>query len=160
MPAKAREGPAAFISERLAQAASSVFEAETEEDDVMHRPLRSPSKPVFSWPLLASGACYKVPSFSLSSPFFSSSPSTAACRNTRYGDRLLFARARHYRIAVILSSSLLWPAARDLFRFGSLHADDLAGTFAAGTVVLLVLELLKGVWPITGMGLRRGTGRS
>jgi hypothetical protein len=57
-------------------------------------------------------------------------------------------------IAVILSS-----AVRDLFRFGSLHADDLAVTFAAGTVVLLVLELLKGVWPITGMGLRRGTGR-
>src|SRR5262249_5163447 len=85
MPAKAREGPAAFISERLAQAASSVFEAETEEDDVMHRPLRSPSKPVFSLPLLASGACYKVPSCWLSTPFFSSSSSTAACRKPRYG---------------------------------------------------------------------------
>jgi len=47
---------------------------------------------------------------------------------------------------VILGLSLLWPAASALFRFGPLHADDLALTLAAGIGVLIVLETLKHVW--------------
>jgi Ca2+-transporting ATPase len=53
---------------------------------------------------------------------------------------------------VILSLSLLWPAASALFRFGPLHADDLALTLAAGIVVLIVLETLKHLWR-TRLGL-------
>jgi Ca2+-transporting ATPase len=33
-----------------------------------------------------------------------------------------------------------------LFRFGPLHADDLAVTLAAGMAVLVLLELLKPMW--------------
>ena len=46
-------------------------------------------------------------------------------------------------VAAILALTLLWPLARDIFRFGPLHADDLAATLAAGMLVLIVLELLK-----------------
>jgi Ca2+-transporting ATPase len=43
----------------------------------------------------------------------------------------------------MLAVTLLWPFASHLFRFGPLHANDLALTFGAGCVVLLVLETLK-----------------
>jgi Ca2+-transporting ATPase len=43
----------------------------------------------------------------------------------------------------ILVLTLAWPGASHLFRFGTLHADDLALTLGAGLVVLVVLEFLK-----------------
>jgi Ca2+-transporting ATPase len=49
-------------------------------------------------------------------------------------------------VTVILGLSLLWPAASTLFRFGPLHADDLALTLAAGVVVLIALETFKHLW--------------
>jgi Ca2+-transporting ATPase len=49
-------------------------------------------------------------------------------------------------VATILGLSLVWPAASALFRFGPLHADDLALTVAAGFFVLVVLETLKHLW--------------
>ena len=49
-------------------------------------------------------------------------------------------------VTAILGLSLLWPIASALFRFGPLHADDLALTLAAGIIVLIVLETLKYVW--------------
>jgi P-type Ca2+ transporter type 2C len=49
-------------------------------------------------------------------------------------------------VAALLGLTLLWPFASGLFRFGPLHWDDLALTFAAGVVVLAVLELLKPIW--------------
>jgi len=42
-----------------------------------------------------------------------------------------------------LSLTMLWPFARELFRFGPLHVDDLAVTLGAGIVVLVFLEVLK-----------------
>jgi Ca2+-transporting ATPase len=48
-------------------------------------------------------------------------------------------------VTVILSLALLWPFARDLFRFGPLHLDDIAVTIGAGVVTLLLLEILKPV---------------
>ena len=39
-----------------------------------------------------------------------------------------------------------WPFASELFRFGPLHADDLALTVVAGATVLLTLEGMKGLW--------------
>ena len=42
-----------------------------------------------------------------------------------------------------LCLTLLWPFAAHLFRFGPLHADDLALTVGAGVAVLVALELLK-----------------
>ena len=46
-------------------------------------------------------------------------------------------------VVAMLALTLGWPMARDLFRFGPLHVDDLAVTVGAGVTVLLVLELLK-----------------
>ena len=46
-------------------------------------------------------------------------------------------------VLTMLSLTLIWPIARDLFRFGPLHADDLAVTLVAGVVVLVLLEVLK-----------------
>jgi Ca2+-transporting ATPase len=46
----------------------------------------------------------------------------------------------------MLSLTLLWPFASGLFRFGPLHADDLALTLGAGVLVLVVLDALKPVW--------------
>ena len=42
-----------------------------------------------------------------------------------------------------LALTLAWPAAADLFRFGPLHADDLALALGAGAIVLLVLNFFK-----------------
>lgn len=49
-------------------------------------------------------------------------------------------------VTAMLSLTLLWPFARGLFRFGSLHPDDLAVTLGAGVVVLVLLEVLKSLW--------------
>jgi Ca2+-transporting ATPase len=46
-------------------------------------------------------------------------------------------------VAIVLALSLTWPAAAGLFRFGPLHADDLAITVAAALVCLVLLELSK-----------------
>jgi P-type Ca2+ transporter type 2C len=48
-------------------------------------------------------------------------------------------------VTVILSLALLWPVARELFRFGPLHLDDIAVTLSAGAITLVLLEVLKPV---------------
>jgi Ca2+-transporting ATPase len=48
--------------------------------------------------------------------------------------------------AALLSTVLIWRSARDLFRFGPLHADDLALVGAIVLVVVMVLEMLKRFW--------------
>ena len=49
-------------------------------------------------------------------------------------------------VVTMLSLTLLWPFASDLFRFGPLHLDDLVLTIGAGALVLISLELLKPLW--------------
>ena len=46
-------------------------------------------------------------------------------------------------VTAVLALSLAWPPAAELFRFGPLHADDLAITVAAAVVSLVLLELSK-----------------
>ena len=46
-------------------------------------------------------------------------------------------------IAAILAGILLFPAARQLFGFGPLHADDLAIALLAGISILVLLEGTK-----------------
>jgi len=48
----------------------------------------------------------------------------------------------------ILTLTLTWPVAAHLFRFGPLHANDLALTLATGVTVLLILEILKSRWVV------------
>ena len=49
-------------------------------------------------------------------------------------------------VAVILTAALSWSPAMSLFRFGSLHLDDLALAVAAGVSVPVLLELVKPLW--------------
>jgi len=53
-------------------------------------------------------------------------------------------------VAAVLALTLVWPFARDLFRFGPLHGDDLLLTAGAAVFVLIVLEALKPLWRARG----------
>jgi len=57
-------------------------------------------------------------------------------------------------VVAVLSLSLLWPFARNLFSFGPMHMDDLALTVGAGAVLLVVLQLAKPFWWRTFKELR------
>ena len=165
----------AFLEMVIDPVCSLVFEAETDEEDVMRRRPRAPNEPLFSWPMIAwsvlqGGLAFgfvalifvvalhrgmpqdearalaffslvlSIISLILVNRSFSTSLITAFSRpNPALGWIVL-------AMAVILGASLLWPPASAMFRFGPLHADDLALTFAAGVAVLIVLELLKHLW--------------
>ena len=72
----------AFLEMVIDPVCSLVFEAETEEDDVMRRPPRSPDQPLFSSALIG-GACCRARSPSHWLPRFSSSRRCAACPKRR-----------------------------------------------------------------------------
>ena len=152
-----------------------VFEAETEEQNIMRRPPRAPAEPLFSgrvmlWSVLqgifAFGlvAGIYVMGFRRGMPenearalaFFSLVTAVAALIfvNRSFSASVLTAISRpnpalkfvFLGVTATLTLTLTWPVARDLFRFGPLHADDLALTIGAGIVVLCVLEFLKTAW--------------
>ena len=165
----------AFLEMVIDPVCALVFEAEVEEDDVMRHPPRSPDAPLFSgsligWSLLQGAGAFALVAaifvvasgrgmpegevraltfFSLVFAIvglifvnrsFSASMITAFTRpNSALGWVLLV-------VVVMLSLTLWWPVASDLFRFGPLHPNDLAVTVAAGLVVLAGLELLKPLW--------------
>ncbi|WKA25525.1 cation-translocating P-type ATPase [Bradyrhizobium roseum] len=151
---------------------SLVFEAETEEDDVMRRPPRAPDEPLFSralvtWSLLqgllafAVVAAIYVAALNWSMPvpevraltFFSLIIVIVSLIlvNRSFSASPLAALQRPNRalvavlaaVTIILAVTLLWPAVNQLFGFGPLHANDLALTLGAGFVSLLALEMLK-----------------
>ena len=165
----------AFLEMVIDPVCSLVFEAETEEDDIMRRPPRAPDRaPVLR--RMIGWSVFRAPS---PSPWWrrsSSSPWSAACRR-RKSARWLSSRwlshrradprqpfvqrladqgdpapepgagrraGRRHRDGFALT--LLWPVASGLFRFGPLHADDIAVTIGAGVAVLLTLEGMKGLW--------------
>jgi Ca2+-transporting ATPase len=165
----------AFLEMVIDPVCSLVFEAETEEDDIMRRPPRAPDEPLFSWPLIGWSifqgmfvfvlvAIIFVAAFHRGMPeeearalaffslvlaivglifvnrSFSASLIKAFCRPNPALALVLLA------VTVILGLSLLWPFASSLFRFGPLHADDLALTFSAGLLVIIFLEMLKPLW--------------
>ncbi len=165
----------AFLEMVIDPVCSLVFEAETDEEDLMRRKPRAPEEPLFSWPLIGwsllqgglvfglVGAIFvialqrgmpddavralaffalvlSIVSLILVNRSFSTSLAAAFRRPNPALAWILLT------ITVILSLSLLWPAASALFRFGPLHADDLALTLAAGIGVLIVLETLKHLW--------------
>jgi Ca2+-transporting ATPase len=71
---------------------------------------------------------------------FSASLVTAVCRPNPALALVLVA------VTTMLGVTLLWPFARELFRFGPLHPDDLSLTLGAGVLVHVFLELLKPLW--------------
>lgn len=162
----------AFLEMVIDPVCSLVFEAEAEEPDVMRRLPRSQAEPLLTgktiaWSVvqgvlvlaLAAGAyligyergmpeneiralvyfalVLSIISLVFVNRAFSTSLVTAFTRQNAVLVAVLTA------VSVVLAASLLWPPASELFKFGPLHADDLAITLLCGATVLLILEFLK-----------------
>ena len=165
----------AFLEMVIDPVCSLVFEAETEEDDVMRRPPRSPDEPLFSgaligWSLVQGAFAFVLVAaiFIVASrrgmpeaevralTFFSLVLTIVGLIfvNRSFSASLVTALRRPnpalawvlIAVTTMLSLTLLWPFASGLFRFGPLHADDLSLTFGAGFLVLAALEFLKPRW--------------
>jgi Ca2+-transporting ATPase len=162
----------AFLEMIIDPVCSLAFEAETEEADVMRRPPRSPHEPLFSRLLVIWSCIQGALVFALVAAifivalahgmpdgevraltFFSLVTAIAGLIfvNRSFSASIITAISRPNRTLIlvlicvvgILGSTLFLPSMRDLFRFGPLHADDVALTLAAGAAVLLLLEMLK-----------------
>jgi Ca2+-transporting ATPase len=162
----------AFLEMVIDPVCTLVFEAETEEEDIMRRPPRAPDEPLFSRRLILWGLLQGVLAFLLVAViyvianrrgmpesearalgFFSLVISIVALIfvNRSFGSSVLTALRRPNNalkfvlagVAAMLALTLVWPVGSDLFRFGPLHLDDLALTAGLGFAVLGLLELLK-----------------
>ena len=156
----------AFLEMIIDPVCSLVFEAETEERDVMRRPPRSPDEPLLPKPLLMWSAlqgslalvltggvmltanAYGMPENELRALTFFSLVLVIVSLifvNRSFSTSLVEAFSRPNRtliiiiafVTAVLTASLVWPAAAGLFRFGPLHADDLAITVTAALVSLV-----------------------
>jgi P-type Ca2+ transporter type 2C len=165
----------AFLEMVIDPVCSLVFEAETDERDVMGRPPRAPDAPLFSWSLIAWSLLQGALAFALVALVYVTAlkrgmPENEARAlgffsliltifslvivNRSFSASLVSAFRRPnaalawilLAIATVLAAALFWPAAASLFRFGPLHADDLLLTFATAVAVLLSLEALKPIW--------------
>ena len=154
---------------------SLVFEAETEEDDVMSCPPRAPDEPLFSAPLIYCSLLRGMFAFALVAIIFVVALKRGMPEeevraltfvslvltitslifvNRSFSTSLVTALRRPNRtliwilvaVTAMLSLTLLWPFASGLFRFGPLHLDDLGLTLGAGVLLLVFLELLKPLW--------------
>ncbi len=165
----------AFLEMVIDPVCSLVFEAETEEGDVMSRPPRRADEPLFSrrwigWSLLQGAFAFVlvavifVVALRRGMPeaevraltFFSLVVAIVSLIfvNRSFSASLLTALRRPnsallavlLTVTAVLSLSLLWPFAQALFRFGPLHVDDLAVTIGAGAALLVLLEVVKPLW--------------
>ncbi|SDA96122.1 cation-translocating P-type ATPase [Mesorhizobium qingshengii] len=165
----------AFLEMVIDPVCSLVFEAESEEDDVMRRPPRNPDSPLFSGALIRWGLVQGTLAFALLAGIYLFALKQGMAENEiraltffslvltivglifvnrSFSASLRTALIRPNRslmivvvaVASMLGGTLLWPSATNLFRFGPLHLDDLALTLAAGFAVLACLELLKPFW--------------
>src|SRR5665811_2116320 len=165
----------AFLEMVIDPVCSLVFEAETEEDDVMRRPPRAPDEPLFSgaligWSILQGAFAFAlvaaifIVAFRRGMPeeevraltFFSLVVTIVSLIfvNRSFSASLVTALRRPnsalalvlLAVATMLCLTLLWPLATGLFRFGPLHLDDLILTFGAGALVLVLLEFMKPRW--------------
>jgi Ca2+-transporting ATPase len=165
----------AFLEMIIDPVCSLVFEAEGEEKDVMRRPPRDPEQPLFSGALIGWGLLQGLLAFALVGGVYAIGKHGAMPEdelralaffalvlsivglilvNRSFSASLWAALRRPSPVLLIvlavvtiaLSLSLLWPTARELFKFGPLHPDDLALTLGAAAAVLLALEAIKPLW--------------
>jgi P-type Ca2+ transporter type 2C len=165
----------AFLEMVIDPVCSIVFEAETDEADVMSRRPRDSHSPLFSgalasWSLfqgtlvfLLVAAIYVValrnglPEAEVRALTFVSLVFTNAgliFANRSFSASLLAALRRPNAAlwwaigttAMLMGLVLAWPPARTLFHFGPLHIDDLAICGGAGLLTLLALDLFKPIW--------------
>ena len=162
----------AFLQMIIDPVCSLVFEAETEEHNVMQRPPRSPDEPLLPkaliiWSALQGGLtlilaggvmltanAWGMPESEVRALTFFSLVLVIVSLifvNRSFSSSLVEAFTRpNWTLAliivfvtVVLMLSLVWPAAAHLFRFGPLHANDLAITVAAALVSLVLLQISK-----------------
>jgi Ca2+-transporting ATPase len=165
----------AFLEMVIDPVCSLVFEAESEEVDVMRRKPRVADEPLFSLPLIGWSVLQGLFAFALVATIFMIASRQGMPEdevraltffslvltivslilvNRSFSTSLLAALLRPNAtlalvllgVVAMLGVTLLWPFARSLFRFGPLHVDDLALTLGAGLVVLVLLEALKPLW--------------
>ncbi len=165
----------AFLEMVMDPVCSLAFEAEQEEDDVMRRPPHAPNQPLFSrqlieWSLLQGAVALALVAaiFIYSSwqgmpeaevralTFFALVTAIVGLIlvNRSFSASLLVAFQRPNKalawilaaVTAMLGLTLLWPFAKNLFRFGPLHFNDLALALGAGIAVVVFLELLKPYW--------------
>jgi len=165
----------AFLEMVIDPVCTLVFEAEIEEDDIMRRPPRAPDEPLFSTRLILWAVVQGLLAFALVAAiyviayrrgmpanearalaFFSLvtavvalifvNRSFSASINAVLLSPNLALKYVLSGVVGILALTLAWPVASNLFRFGPLHANDLALTLGAGFLVLLLLELIKPLW--------------
>jgi Ca2+-transporting ATPase len=165
----------AFLEMVIDPMCSVVFEAEREEDDIMLRPPRDPEQPLFTlryvaWSLLQGALVLALVATlfvvvlhqglreeDARSLAFASLVATnfgLVLVNRSQGASLLSAfRRRNGALwwvsgatAAILVGIVSFEPARNLFRFGPLHLDDLALALGSGLAILLVFEFAKRIF--------------
>jgi Ca2+-transporting ATPase len=165
----------AFLEMVIDPVCSVVFEAEPDERDLMRRPPRSPQSSLFSsslvaWSLLQGGLALvligsvyllgihrMMPEDEIRALAFAALLLTNVgliLVNRSFSSSLWGAVSRRnlalwivIGVALpLLLASVSWAPAETLFRFGSLHVDDLAICIAAAVVLLAALEVLKRLW--------------
>jgi P-type Ca2+ transporter type 2C len=165
----------AFLEMVIDPVCSLVFEAETEEKDVMRKPPRKTDEPLFSWSMIGWSILQGTLALALVATIFILALQRGMPENEvralaffslvlsivslifvdrSYSSSLLEAFTRPnsalFLVLIVvcgmLGLTLLWPFASGLFRFGPLHTDDLALTVGAAAALLLLLELLKPLW--------------
>ena len=165
----------AFLEMVIDPVCTLVFEAETEESDIMRRPPRAPEEPLFAGRLIWWSVLQGLLAFALVAviyviayrrgiptdevralAFFSlvmaivalifvNRSFSASIRSALLRPNLALKYVLSGMVG-ILALTLAWPVASNLFRFGPLHANDLALTLGAGFLVLVLLELIKPLW--------------
>jgi Ca2+-transporting ATPase len=163
----------AFLEMVIDPVCSMVFEAERPEEDVMKRRPRGATSPLFStslivWSTLQGTIAFAALAFTYWFALKRGFPEGDARAMTfvglvATGLALVLINRSFGRLALNSNRALLWvsavtismltlvlalPAARDLFRFGALHADDLAMVAAVIGSVLIVLEFTKRFWRV------------
>lgn len=162
----------AFLEMIIDPVCTLVFEAETEERDVMGRPPRPQGQRLFSWPLVVTSVLQGGLVFILVGALFLGASARGMPADevraltffalvlsvvglilvSRSFSASLVAAVRRPNpvlawilaaVAALLALSLLVPPVRRLFDFGPLHWDDLGLALLPAATVMVVLELAK-----------------
>jgi Ca2+-transporting ATPase len=165
----------AFLEMVIDPVCSLVFEAETEEKGIMERPPRPPAEPLFSGPTIVWSLVQGLLVLAVTATILVLAPDYGLTIDQVRGmtfaalvfaivalilvDRsqstsIVTAITRPNRaLAVVLpivvgllTVTLFWPTARELFGFDALDPMHLAVPPLAGLTVLVVLELIKPIW--------------
>ena len=167
----------AFLEMVIDPVCSMVFEAEAAEDDIMKRPPRAATSPLFSpalvaWSLLQGAVAFMPLAALYGLAIQRGLPETDARSltfvslvlvdlglvlvNRSYATSLgqLIGKANRALVWVsavtvtLLALVLITPFGRTLFRFGPLHADDLTLVVVIVVAIFATLEFLKRFWRV------------